>query len=172
MVVVAIIGILSAVAVPQFQKFQRKARQSEAKAMLPSIFTAQKAFRAETGSYYTNIWATGFEPEGMIRYNAGFMTAMGSDVGGYTGALYANTNYKVTWGICGTTWANGISQNCMYDMPTGAYPAGPATWTANSSEFLAGATTISGRFGIGGTSGDQWTINHRKELINTLNGAL
>jgi type IV pilus assembly protein PilA len=37
MVVVAIIGILAAVAVPQYGKFQGRARQSEAKVQLGAI---------------------------------------------------------------------------------------------------------------------------------------
>ena len=43
MVVVAIIGILSAVAVPNFKKYQAKSKTSEAKMQLAAIFTAETA---------------------------------------------------------------------------------------------------------------------------------
>jgi type IV pilus assembly protein PilA len=42
MVVVAIIGLLSAVAVPNFKKYQAKAKISEAKLQLSALYTAQR----------------------------------------------------------------------------------------------------------------------------------
>ncbi|MFN7684014.1 MAG: type IV pilin protein [Oligoflexia bacterium] len=58
MVVVAIIGILAAVAVPQYSKFQNKAKQSEAKVALGAIFTAEQAWRVEpTAIGYTDCLA-------------------------------------------------------------------------------------------------------------------
>lgn len=44
MVVVVIIGILAAVAIPNFSKYQAKARQSEAKVSLSAIYGGEKAF--------------------------------------------------------------------------------------------------------------------------------
>ncbi|RYZ36388.1 MAG: prepilin-type N-terminal cleavage/methylation domain-containing protein [Myxococcaceae bacterium] len=46
MIVVAIIGILAAIAIPNFIRFQAKSKQSEAKTNLKAIFTAQKAYFA------------------------------------------------------------------------------------------------------------------------------
>ena len=51
MVVVGIIGILAALAVPKFQLFQAKARMSEAKGTLSHIYTLQEAYHLETNSY-------------------------------------------------------------------------------------------------------------------------
>lgn len=51
MVVVAIIGILAAIAVPNFQKYQARSRQSEAKVNLASLYSAEKAYFAEVGTY-------------------------------------------------------------------------------------------------------------------------
>jgi type IV pilus assembly protein PilA len=42
MIVVAIIGILAAIAIPDFLKFQARSKQSEAKVNLKSLWTAQK----------------------------------------------------------------------------------------------------------------------------------
>ena len=51
MIVVAIIGILASIAVPNFMKFQARARQSEAKANLKAIFEIVKAYWGEAGTF-------------------------------------------------------------------------------------------------------------------------
>jgi type IV pilus assembly protein PilA len=51
MIVVAIIGILAAIAIPDFLKFQAKAKQAEAKTNLGAIFTTQVAYYGENSSY-------------------------------------------------------------------------------------------------------------------------
>jgi type IV pilus assembly protein PilA len=51
MIVVAIIGILAAIAIPNFMKFQAKAKQSEAKTNLGAIYVAQLAYFANSNTY-------------------------------------------------------------------------------------------------------------------------
>ncbi len=51
MVVVAIIGILSALAVPRFRTFQAKAKQAEAKNNLKHIYTLQMSYYGEHEVY-------------------------------------------------------------------------------------------------------------------------
>jgi len=51
MIVVAIIGILAAIAIPNFLRFQAKSKQSEAKTNLGGIFTAQTAYLSEWNRY-------------------------------------------------------------------------------------------------------------------------
>ena len=51
MIVVAIIGILAAIAIPNFLTYQLKSRQSEAKVNLNAIKTSEIAFQAEKGCY-------------------------------------------------------------------------------------------------------------------------
>ena len=51
MIVVAIIGILAAIAIPNFLRFQLKAKTSEAKVNLAAIRTAEESYLAEFGSY-------------------------------------------------------------------------------------------------------------------------
>src|SRR5450432_1536608 len=67
MIVVAIIGILAAIAIPNFLKFQARAKQSEAKTNLKGIFTAEKSWYGEHDTY-DNFSTAGFKPERGNRY--------------------------------------------------------------------------------------------------------
>ena len=68
MIVVAIIGILAAIAIPNFLKFQAKSKQSEAKGNLKSLFTAQRSQYQEHDKYLTLVGELGFSPERGNRY--------------------------------------------------------------------------------------------------------
>ena len=59
MIVVAIIGILAAIAIPNFLQYQLKSRQAEAKTNLGAIRTSLTAFQAERGCYVgVTTWPT------------------------------------------------------------------------------------------------------------------
>ncbi len=60
MIVVSIIGILAAISIPAFLKFQCKAKQSEAKMGLKAIYTTQLAYNGEFGSYLNTTELTQF----------------------------------------------------------------------------------------------------------------
>ena len=67
MIVVAIIGILAAIAIPNFLKFQAKSKQSEAKTNLKGIYTAQTGYFGENNRY-DHFGAINWEPVGAARY--------------------------------------------------------------------------------------------------------
>ncbi|MDO8547438.1 MAG: prepilin-type N-terminal cleavage/methylation domain-containing protein [Nitrospirales bacterium] len=70
MIVVAIIGILAAIAIPNFMTYQAKARQSEAKVGLGGIFTTATSFFAENGTFsVTSAAALGYAPAGSPKYS-------------------------------------------------------------------------------------------------------
>jgi len=77
MVVVAIIGILAAVAIPNYQSFQAKARQSEAKVALGAVLTAESAFSVENTSFSSCLATIGIviPAAGQIHYAVGFSGA-------------------------------------------------------------------------------------------------
>jgi len=68
MIVVAIIGILAAIAIPNFLQYQMKSRQSEAKTNLQAIKTSEVAFQAERGCFI------GMTAEGVVAPAAGVKT--------------------------------------------------------------------------------------------------
>src|SRR3954463_14168170 len=68
MIVVAIIGILAAIAIPNFIKFQARSKQSEAKANLKASFTAMKAYYQEKDKYSNFVQDIGFVPERNNRF--------------------------------------------------------------------------------------------------------
>jgi type IV pilus assembly protein PilA len=51
MIVVAIIGILAAIAIPNFIRYQLRSKTSEAKTVMGGIKTSEESFRAEYDSY-------------------------------------------------------------------------------------------------------------------------
>src|ERR1700685_2292750 len=80
MIVVAIIGLLAALAIPNFIKFQAKARQSEARVNLRAGYTSQKGYFSDQQSYYDVLSVIGFEPEMNNRY-AYFSDSVGDNSG-------------------------------------------------------------------------------------------
>lgn len=52
MIVVVIIGILAAMAIPRFMRASVKSKQSEAKLDLKQIYTMENAYRQEKDTYY------------------------------------------------------------------------------------------------------------------------
>jgi type IV pilus assembly protein PilA len=68
MIVVAIIGLLAALAIPNFVKFQARARQSEAKSNLKSCYTAEKSYYGDKQIYLDDASIIGCSPEWNNRY--------------------------------------------------------------------------------------------------------
>ena len=68
MIVVAIIGILAAIAIPNFIKYQARSKQSEARANLKALFVTEKAFLQSLDRFSTSFVEVGFAPERNNRY--------------------------------------------------------------------------------------------------------
>ena len=96
MIVVAIIGILAAIAIPNFLKYQCKAKQSEAKANLGSIRVAQEAYYAEYDKYIDGVTGYGFDTKGTTRYTYNVTGASQTGFVATAGATPDNMN--------GDTW--------------------------------------------------------------------
>jgi type IV pilus assembly protein PilA len=177
MIVVAIIGILAAVAIPNFQRFQRKARQSEARSLLSGLYTATSSARSEWGVYVGDFLSNGYAPDGQLTYRVDFAEGANERIlnnnMAIPGASAAAGNCITTFGVVGgfpagctvafAMWAqrpNGIASSLPG--PTAAAVAGVAnggnTFTATAGAF------------IGGAIADNWTIDQTKNLQNTVVG--
>ena len=158
MIVVAIIGILATIALPNFQKFQRRARQSEAKGMLSGIYTAQKSFAAEWEGYSGDLGAIGYAPEGQIRYDG---SAGGASYPSAYPATAARPGLTSVQGMCG----GADAPDCNWVGLGGSLPGGLVSGTTVAAGFTAGAGGD-----LGGRQPDHWTIDQARELVNTQSG--
>ena len=135
MIVVAIIGVLTAIAIPNFQRFQAQARQSEAKSSLTGIYTAAKAFHSKWEAYAAPFAAIGYQPGGDFRYAVGWDNA-------YTaGNQIAGTGLDLTTG----TPCNGTSEIEAGPAPGRAYTgACPGAGVTHNTEIYCGRTLAGG----------------------------
>ena len=95
MVVIVIIGILANVGIPKYQTFMMKARRSEVKSLLTSMYAAQKSFYAEWDQYYPDFDVVGFSLAGDQGYLVGFADNIGLGIPFYPDAIYRNDNSAV-----------------------------------------------------------------------------
>jgi type IV pilus assembly protein PilA len=99
MIVVAIIGILAAIAIPNFLRFQLKAKSSEGKTNLAAIRTAEQSFYSEFGKTdfggggAADFDTLGWSPEGQVF----FAYAVEADMNGYTASAGANIDADADW---------------------------------------------------------------------------
>lgn len=68
MIVVVIIGILAALAIPRFMRASTKSKQSEAKGILKQIYTMERTWRQDHASYTTGLASIGIEVPVSARY--------------------------------------------------------------------------------------------------------
>lgn len=128
MIVVAIIGILASIAVPNFMKFQARAKQSEAKANLKSFFTGAKAYFAEQATYKCG--SCGAAVEAGNRYTYAF--------DGVTIARDARwAALPVCTAAAGTVTATGFTVNASGQIDQDATCD---VWTLNDANTLSNTT--------------------------------
>jgi len=147
MIVVAIIGILAAIAIPNFLQYQLKSRQSEAKTNLQAIKTSEVSFNAERGCY------VGIAAFGVVAPVAGTKTV------------------PFTWGAgpaasaAGTAWCTAVTTgvftdigfratgnvNYLYGVDSTLLAAG-VTYTSTTSCALYPLATMTAGVGVAGAN--------------------
>lgn len=176
MVVVAIIGILAAVAIPNYQKYQARARQSEAKIALSSVYTAEKAYSTENSTYSSCLQQIGYAPDGFAAgvgkryYAVGFTDAAsnGAVCGPAGGQACATVVWNGTVPDAGDPCATGNgTSNFLHNVT--ASQGGIAATQANLGAVLTQGTFTAGAAGnvsSTNTAVDIWTMTHDKLLRN------
>ncbi len=117
MIVVAIIGILAAVAIPQYQNFTKKSKASEAKVILDGIITGEAAYQAEHDSFTQGLVANLGDPAAGAHYydytittaNTTLVTATASPNGTGT-AAGLTSNWAITYNKDGSRSTNFPAQ--------------------------------------------------------------
>lgn len=176
MIVVAIIGILASIAVPNFKKFQVKSRQSEAKSQLTSLYTAEKAFLGEWTGYTGDFRDVGYSPEGKMRYNVGFAGV------GNVPAATTGFNPSTLGGAAGTVVNNAVACvgaantfgiTCTREIAVGftqAAAGGICAAGADPTQTAFNATAHSNPVTLGSDRDDIWTMNEQKVICNNQSG--
>lgn len=196
MVVVAIIGILAAIGIPQYSKFQAKTRQSEAKSSLSTLYTSEISFMGEWNQYTINLKNIGYGVSGTrLRYVTGFygpaaypgctayVTTNGAPLEAPVG-----TNTTLAWMAYSTSCGTLVNVNTVtqatFQVPTGwtiaanqcttvaAAPGGTNSScdsTPGTQSFVA-VSVGDPNANVGANNLDGWTINQAKQLGNSTPG--
>ena len=76
MIVVVIIGILAALAIPRFMTATTKSKQSEAKQLLKQIYTMERTYRQQNNTYWgAAVVASAAAPNGFATIGVQIMTS-------------------------------------------------------------------------------------------------
>ncbi|MGZ3788355.1 MAG: type IV pilin protein [Bacteriovorax sp.] len=169
MVVVAIIGILSAIAVPNFKKYQAKSKQSEAKIQLAALYSTEVATNADWDTYATCLVTMGYEQSPRGYYAIGFATGYDATQAVPT---FANCNAGSTFsGVTPTGTDIAFQPQVLLGAVSANKPSAISHLVggnANQTTFTAAAAgSISTAPGV---VRDVWNITHTKALSNLPGG--
>ncbi len=164
MIVVAIIGILAAIAIPNFLRYQAKSKQAEAKTSLGAIGESAEAYHAENSTYLMSklpIANTG-------NNNTPQYDAINNDLGW---APQGHTRYTYTYAYNSGTVATPTSKPAVIAFASDNASAGDTA----TADCFAGVSTFqsmaSGQIDTSkATDSDSWSYNQMRELTWVLHG--
>lgn len=184
MATVAIVGVLAAVAIPNYVRYQRKARQAEAKAALGSAYVAESTFfNSENGRTYSAcVGALGIAAEGINTYGMGFTNAAAAGLTcapnnvavnpapnsclGYSYAANlapAGTYRRVASCVAGAGQTFYVAQRSEPGIAAAVQSDFGGTLTWNTFEMVAAGS-------IGGTNLDRWAVDQNKQIYQLQDG--
>ena len=140
MIVVAIVGILAAVAIPQFLRYQVQARQAEARTNLAGIFVAELAYYGENSRFgsFSEIIYSLIGPSNRYTYRSG---APGAGGGPSTGSENIDLHSAATGPVA--------PENTLVPARNGIFG-----FTATATANLDSDATV-----------DQWHVNDLKSNL-------
>ena len=153
MIVVAIIGILAAIAIPNFLSYQTRARQSEARTNLGGIFVSETAFLGDSGRY-GGFNEVGFRLAAASNRYTYYGPNGNATPGAGCGATVANDLIQTSLPAVGTTPDNTVTP-CAATLSNTATGA-PAAFTSTASANLDSDPAV-----------DQWHVNDVKGGLQT-----
>ncbi len=170
MVVVAIIAILSTIAIPSYQTFQAKARQKEGFALMGAYYAAAHASRTEYSQFPGNFVGTGFAPQGTLNYN---LTA--ADNMGFVLPYMQVEDAACINGQAACTCGGNCSMYKEWQMGTAGMAGSVIGWTdptMGMSSATANAFTIriSGVPTTTGTNPDEYSMDNLKNVTALSDG--
>ncbi len=154
MVVVALIGILASIAVPNYKKYSAKSRTTEAKMLLSSVYTAENGALNNYRYFATCLNNIGFDmgDNSVLYYAVGF-----------SGAGSKNASLSTDYGI---PCPAGSTANTHFFAGGKSVPGGSTCAKACLPASSSAETTFTA--GAGGMiykgSTDKWTIDQTKKL--------
>lgn len=136
--VVAIIGILSVLALVSYRKYMLHSKMTEAKAVIGAIKIAQEDFRSEKGSYFTGstAWCPGNAAAGGGVHKVGWDPAC-------MGGLAVHVNGPVLF-----------KYRTMASNTDGADPLGVGTWVLGMANVRAPSYHIQAQCDLDGNTSD------------------
>ena len=127
MIVVAIIGILAAIAIPNFLKFQSRSKQTEAKNNLSAIYTAEISYFGEYNSFGNTFSDIRWVYEGSTRYE--YFLSNSETTGSVSGFTLPSEVAVSTYAFTAGATGNIDTETAYYDM-----------WTINDKKELTNIT--------------------------------
>ena len=155
MIVVAIIGILAAIAIPNFLRFQLKAKSSEGKTNLAAIRTSEQSFYSEYGRYVsstglgptaypgssktgfvatTGFTTLGWSPEGQVYFMYSVASSDGTGMLITADADIDANGVRQAWGYRTVATATVAGGHACANLPTNSQ-VGPCETAYGQSEF-------------------------------------
>ena len=155
MIVVAIIGILAAIAIPNFLRFQLKSKSSEGKVNIAAIRTAEESYLAEFGG--TSVAGTVSPATAPTTAKVTFVDAGGFNTLGWSPEGQVFFQYGVAW-TSGTPSAYTISATADIDGDGTSQSWGYVKPVAGTTAGVVGVHTSCIAAGVGASQNQLNTV--------------
>lgn len=168
MIVVAIVGILAAIAVPNYQTYARKARRTEATTSLGSAFTALQSFAVDNFTFSSCLTEMGISPTPGNWYAVGLAGTLSYATANCGAGNAVACNFR-NYGPGGA--APAVANQCAVAAGQGGYVAtarNPATAAAVPFANIAAAPLVAaGIFDTTAMSSTTFVLGAEADLLGT-----